>query len=56
VLEQPLHLVDSDLHGEELVEEAEGAGGAAAVAHHPRLDVVDLVVDLVNNLVVGFEL
>jgi hypothetical protein len=53
VLEQAVHLVNGDLHGEELVEEAEGAGGAAAVARHPGLDVVHLVVDLVDDLVVG---
>lgn len=56
MLEQPVHLLNSELHGEELVEEAEGGRGPAAVAGHPGLDVVDLVVDLVHNLVVGLEL
>lgn len=56
VLEQAVHLVDGELHGEELVEKAEGGGWAAAVAGHPRLDVVDLVVDLVDDLVVGLDL
>ena len=56
VLEQAVHLLDGELHGEELVEEAEGGGGPAAVAGHPGLDVVDLVVDFVDHLVVGLEL
>lgn len=56
MLEQAVHLVHGELHGEELVEEAEGGGWAAAVAGHPRLDVVDLVVDLVDDLVVRLDL
>lgn len=56
MLEQPVHLLDGELHGEELVEEAEGGGGPAAVAGHPGLDVVHLVVDLVDHLVVGLVL
>lgn len=56
MLEQAVHLVDGELHGEELVEEAEGGGGAAAVARHPGLDVVHLVVDLVDDLVVRLDL
>jgi hypothetical protein len=44
-LEQAMHLLDGELHGEELVEEAEGRGGAATIVGHPGIDVVHLIVD-----------
>lgn len=55
MLQQAVHLLNRELHGEELVEEAEGAGGPAAVAGHPWLYVVNLIVDLINDLVVSLQ-
>lgn len=41
--------------GSQSIDEAKDAGGAAAVAGHPWLNVVSLVVDLVDDLVVRHE-
>jgi hypothetical protein len=54
MLQQTMHLFDSKLHGEELVEKTECSGGAPAIASHPRLHVFDTRVDLIDNFMIGF--
>jgi len=54
MLQQTVHLFDSKLHGEELVEKTECSGGAPAIASHPRLHVFDTRVDLINDFMIGF--
>jgi hypothetical protein len=55
MLQQIVHLLDSKLHGEELVEETECSGGASAIASHPRFYMIDFIVDLVNDLMIGLQ-
>jgi hypothetical protein len=55
VLEEAMHLLNSELHGEEFVEEAECRGGPTAVSSHPRLHMVHLVVNLVYDFMVRFK-
>ena len=54
MLQQTVHLLDSKLHGEELVEKTECSGGPPAIASHPRLHVFDTRVDLINDFMIGF--
>lgn len=55
VLQNPVHLLDSQLHSEELVEQAKCSGGSTAIPGHPRLHVIDLVVDLVDHFMVCLQ-
>lgn len=50
-----MHLFDSKLHGEELVEETECSGGAPAIASHPRLHMINLIVYFINDLMIGLQ-
>ena len=50
VVDQVIDVAVVELHGEEAVQEAEGGGRPARVAAHPRLHVVHLVVDLVDQV------
>jgi hypothetical protein len=55
MLQQTVHLLDRKLHGEELVEETECSGGASAIASHPRFYMINFIVDLVNDLMIGLQ-
>lgn len=55
VLQQTMHLFDSKLHREELVEETKCSGGPPAIASHPRLHMVNMVVDLINDLMISLH-
>ena len=55
MLQQTVHLFDSKLHGEELVEKTECSGGPPAIASHPRFHVFDTRVDLINDFMIGFQ-
>lgn len=55
MLQQTVHLFDSKLHCEELVEETESSGGAPAIASHPRLHMIDFIVNLINDLMICLQ-
>ena len=48
-------MLDSKLHSELLVEKTKGSGRTAAVASHPWLDVINLIVNLVDHLMVRLQ-
>lgn len=50
--DQLLHLLNVELHGKKLVEQAESSGRAACIATHPGFHMLNLVVDLINHLIV----
>lgn len=55
MVEQALHLLHSELHGEELVEKAKSSRRTSAIACHPWLHMVHLVVNLVDNFMVSLQ-
>lgn len=55
MLQQTMHLFDSKLHGEELVQKTECSGRASAIASHPRLHMFNSVVDLIDDLMIGLQ-
>lgn len=55
MLQQTVHLFDSKLHSEELVEKTECSRGPPAIASHPRLHMFDTSVDLIDHLMIGFQ-
>ena len=50
VADQVVYVAVVELHGEQAVQQAEGGGRPARVAAHPRLHVVNFVVDLVHQV------
>lgn len=55
MLQQTMHLFHSKLHCEELVQETKCSGRTPAIASHPRLHMINLVIDLVNDLMIGLH-
>lgn len=55
MLEEAMHLLNSEFHREEFVEEAKCGGGPATVAGHPGLHMVYVVVYLVYYLMVRLK-
>ena len=56
VVQQSTELIAGDLHGKELHQQTKCSGCQAGSASRVRLNVVDLVVDLIDQLVVRLEL
>lgn len=55
MLQQAMHLLDSEFHGEEFVQETVSCGRTTAVSTHPRLHMANLVVDFINDLMISLE-
>lgn len=55
MLQEAVHLLDGEFHGEELVKQAKCSGRSSAISGHPRLDVVDLIVNLVDDFMIGLQ-
>lgn len=55
MLQKSMHLLDSEFHCEELVQETKCCGRTSAISSHPWFHMINLVVDLIYNFMVSLQ-